>query len=709
MELINFWALAIGSVAIAAPVAVHLLTKPKPVAFPFSTVRFLNEIIQQRRAKSRLRDWLILLLRTLCIALLALALSRPLLQSPPAVPLAAEDNARRVVVLDVSQSMAAGSGGVTSWTSGVASALQYLDNSSGMQAAVIFAGAKAQPVFDRLSPNLGALREAVKQARPKAERAEPRDALEKAAKILDQAEGGTKELVIISDFQRSSWGTLLLDLIPSDTQVQFHSVAGVDKDNVAITEVRFASEPVVGQLVLLEVDVANHSEREVKVRCRIDLNPLQRTLEATLPPQSVRTLTETVSFDQVGWMSGWAKLESNLDVLPDDDERPIAIRVLPPTRVLLISKQNATEIPSSSFYLQQALSIAFAGQELDSADELDLSDRVKRFHPARDNLRDALACDVFVLDHPGQLSEETLKTLAAQLKRGKGLLYVTSELVDAVNLKQLAEILGGEFQPPVELVPDSKANMRKDLFVRQAKSREAPFSALGSANVVDLLKPVRFHGGLATRATSEGLRDQVLAELSDTSALLYVSGVGAGQIAILNTDLARSNWAVQPTFLPVVSELINALLSGRGRNHCVPSGETLVTILPSTVSDKVSLTPRTVEGPPPADSNYGTWEWVANQGAVVWNWREPPGAGIYSLDDSSGAVWMVATAAPGMEADLNALDKSVLTERVSGTRTIGYASVDADDRESNDIWKWLVVGCLVGLIGEIVALRMNRM
>jgi hypothetical protein len=62
-----------------------------------------------------------------------------------------------------------------------------------------------------------------------------------------------------------------------------------------------------------------------------------------------------------------------------------------------------------------------------------------------------------------------------------------------------------------------------------------------------------------------------------------------------------------------------------------------------------------------------------------------------------------------MEADLNSLDKSVLTERISGTRTIGYASVDADDRESNDIWKWLVVGCLVGLIGEIVALRMNRM
>ena len=52
---------------------------------------------------------------------------------------------------------------------------------------------------------------------------------------------------------------------------------------------------------------------------------------------------------------------------------------------------------------------------------------------------------------------------------------------------------------------------------------------------------VRFSGGLATQATTEGLRDQVLAELSDTSALLYVTSVGAGQLAILNTDLGRGN------------------------------------------------------------------------------------------------------------------------------------------------------------------------
>ena len=73
MNFLHFWALGIGAVALAAPIAVHFLTKPKPVRFGLSTVRFLREAIEQRKARSRFRDWLILLLRTLCVALLAMA------------------------------------------------------------------------------------------------------------------------------------------------------------------------------------------------------------------------------------------------------------------------------------------------------------------------------------------------------------------------------------------------------------------------------------------------------------------------------------------------------------------------------------------------------------------------------------------------------------------------------------------------------------
>ena len=715
MNFLHAWAIGIGAIAIAAPFAVHWLTKPRPVAFRLSTVRFLQEVIQQRRSRSRLRDWLILALRSLCIGLLALAIARPLFRERQSVLTVSKNDAQRVIVLDCSQSMSAGSGGVTSWSSAVASALQYLEGTAGMQAGVVFAGARARPVFDQLSPNFASLREAIKQAVPMAERAEPPAAIEQAAKLLSKSPAGTKELVIISDFQRTNWGTLLLDLVPADTQVQFHSVAQSNTGNLAITGIRFSSEPVIGQSVAMEVDVANFSDRDATVRCSIDLNSIKRSFDGTLRAAKHKDFSEMVSFEEVGWKYGWAKLENNLDVLPDDDQRPVALRVRPPVRVLLISKQNANEVPSSSFYLQQALNVslgkAIAPKPAGAAkgSEKKDSETIVRVNPVRDDVRNWPQCDVYVIDHPGSLAADGLQLIASQLKRGKGLLYVTSELVDAVNLKHLGEILGSDFQPPVELVADHDNELRRELFVRQVKSREPPFSVLGSNDAASLLTPIRFRGGLGTRATTEGLRNQVLAELSDTSALLYLSSVGAGQLAVLNTDLSRSNWAVQPSFLPVIGELIKSLLAQRGQSDQVHSGEPLVRILPAAITDSSPLKGRTLDGPEPNGSDFGQWQWVAGQSSVVWNWKEPPGAGIYSLEENAAPVWMVATSAPAGESNLSALDEEVLTKRIGGDRAVGFVTSDSDDENSDELWKWLVVGCLIGLIGEVLALRCNRM
>jgi hypothetical protein len=124
---------------------------------------------------------------------------------------------------------------------------------------------------------------------------------------------------------------------------------------------------------------------------------------------------------------------------------------------------------------------------------------------------------------------------------------------------------------------------------------------------------------------------------------------------------------------------------------------------------EAKLTARTVDGLPSSDGGYGSWQWVAGQGAVVWNWPKPPGPGVYALDDNATPVWMIATSAPSIESDLSSLNKEILTERISGQREVGFASAGSNEKPEDDIWKWLIVGCLFGLIGEIVALRFSRM
>ncbi len=79
MQFLNPLALA-GLAAALIPLAIHLLHRGKAREIPFSNLAFLHELHQSRMRSVRLRQWLVLLLRMLALACLALAAARPALQ-----------------------------------------------------------------------------------------------------------------------------------------------------------------------------------------------------------------------------------------------------------------------------------------------------------------------------------------------------------------------------------------------------------------------------------------------------------------------------------------------------------------------------------------------------------------------------------------------------------------------------------------------------
>jgi hypothetical protein len=222
------------------------------------------------------------------------------------------------------------------------------------------------------------------------------------------------------------------------------------------------------------------------------------------------------------------------------------------------------------------------------------------------------------------------------------------------------------------------------------------------------MQAVRFGGGLATRTTKDGLQMQVLATLSDSSALLYTTACDAGQVAVLNADLDQSNWCVQPSFVPFVSELLQQLLAGRsqpGEGFC---GEPLVRLLPAEADADAELVAAVADHHTPAAADYGRWEWSAGQGSLVWSWAEPAGPGVYQLSHNDRVISMVATAAPPAEANLRSLERTVLQGRLAGSREVGFRNQSDGGRAEDHLWNWLIVACVVGLAGEILVLRSFR-
>ncbi len=703
MTFLHFWAIGIGSAAIAAPIAIHFLTKPRPKSMPLSTLRFLKQVLQQRRARSRFRDFLVLLLRTLAIALLSMALARPFFEDKAAIDPSVPGAVSRVILMDVSLSMDTSVAGASVWNRAQAAALRYVEYSSGLQAEIIFVGARPRSVFGRLSSNLEALRESIRQTSVRSERADVRAAIEQASRTLQTKGNVPSELIVISDFQRSNWGSLFLDEIPESTKIQLESVAMNDTDNIGITAVRTASRPVAGRPFHLEIDVANHTDRTAEVRCNAELNAQKFQLTGSILSRTTGTITKQIAMPEPGWCRGWVSLDSNLDVLSGDDERPVAFEINAPPRVCLITRQLPSQVPSSSFYLNQVMSIAIGGAE--SSDKAFAA--ITRSSTNSLTATTLPTADLFVVDHPGTINNDVLQTLAQRVRRGKSLLWVASSLADGVAIEQLTPMLGSGFQPPVQFAAPRDGEIRKDLFIASTRGREPPFAIFGDSSS-SVLGTVRIGGGLDSRTTREGLQDQLLAQLSDSSALLYVTPCDAGQVAVLNMDLENSNWYREQSFVPVISELMQLLLSTHTASNESFCGEPIVRVLPNTLTDESTVDVRNSDIRSPVSENYGKWEWSETQSALIWTWPDPVGAGVYEIRNAGQTIATVATCSPAIESDLATLEKSTLQGRISGTRPIGFRTADDEDNNDDSLWNWLIVACILGMLSELSALRWFR-
>ena len=463
MSFLNPWAIGIGLFALSTPVLVHFLTKPRPRPKPLSTIHFVFEAIQQRRSRHRLRDLLVLLLRTMAIVLIALAIARPLWRQSVIQPANSDVSTARVVILDVSQSMEAGRSGSQPFQRAKIVADRYLQSRTGLVAGVVLAAARAEAVFDQLSGNFAVLRQSVRNSEIRSQSVDALAAINIAAELLSKTDESMKrELVVVSDFQRSDWGTIVFDALPKDTSIQLESVSGGEGNNLGVLEIRVPDRVSTGESFTVEADIGNFSQSERTLDCRLRLGSVTSTVQQTFPPGQ-STIAFSLEISGTGWQTGTVRLVAAADDLPADDVRPMVLKVADKPKVTLLTSQNPEAKPSASYYLQSALSHVVGAKS---------ETGLVRLSPDSITASKLSGFDVLVIDHPGRLSTSGAKTIADALRRGCGVLYVVSELADGVNVRAIDQQLGANVQLPVRFVPSAGGRARRDLSVFEVSRRD---------------------------------------------------------------------------------------------------------------------------------------------------------------------------------------------------------------------------------------------
>src|SRR5678815_1267205 len=192
-----------GLAAIAVPVIIHLINRERKVVVEFPSLMFLQRIPYRSVRRQKLRHLLLLAMRCLAIALVVAAFARPFFEKHAAG--IATTGAREVVILlDRSASM----GYADRWSKARDQAKKTVNGmSAGDHATVVLFASDAAVASEPMAPPDRVIA-AINAAKLSSEGTKYAPALKIASQIIGASTLPRREVVIVSDFQKTGWTTV---------------------------------------------------------------------------------------------------------------------------------------------------------------------------------------------------------------------------------------------------------------------------------------------------------------------------------------------------------------------------------------------------------------------------------------------------------------------------------------------------------------------
>lgn len=547
-------ALLIGLLAAAIPPLIHLILRRRAVVVRFPALEFIRRSNRKTARRFRVKQILLMVVRSVLLALLAFALARPFLaheQSPTAIT--GESDGSTVVVVDAGYPMRWMLDGESLLDRARFQAEALLGDGGGM-AALVVAGDAIEVPIDELTGDLASVRREVGRIEPGRRPAALAEAVARAYELLDDRPGEKRVVVLttpagaVGDLPRPSDEEV--DLLPVDVS------GGAPVPNRAVTGVSLRPAPEVGashwRIDARVLNAADEAVARLPVHLEIDGAVKVRGFMNLEPgEEAIKTFYTPVETDA----AVPARVVLAGDALAVDDSRPFWLRPAPRIRVLAVNG-DPRPIPyrDELFYLERALSpTTTAGARvrltITGADTLD------RF--------DLGEFDVVILANHAAPTPEVGRALTAFVNGGGGLLIAMGDRVEPAEANVALGALLPRTLRTVRQAGDAAASAeggdrqaaRLGVFERghpilgDIPSPEA--SSLASARIrrYMLLDPAPEAAGA------------VVIGLDDGAPFLLTREVGSGRVALLTGTLDR-DWGdlpIRPDFLPLLQNTLRYL------------------------------------------------------------------------------------------------------------------------------------------------------
>ncbi len=329
----------IALAAASIPIILHLLNLRKAKVVEFSSLAFLKEMQKSNIRRLKLRQWLLLALRTLIIIFIVLAFTRPAMRTSFSFLPGTSARSSVVILFDDSFSMDASDEGGPLFRQARTRAQEILSLLKPGDEAVLLPLSAARRSTHRFSTVTEAVRQEVQSLQPSFVHGAMADGLVAASALFEESGNINKELYIITDGQKSHFS--LDRSLPSralDPSVHTYLLTVGDRppDNAAVTDVEVVNSVFqIDRPVTVRASVSNFGGSPVRNSLvSVFLNGT-RVMQKAVDVEAGATLAVEfpITPKTEGFVQGRVELED--DALPMDNSRSFSFYVPKELRILL--------------------------------------------------------------------------------------------------------------------------------------------------------------------------------------------------------------------------------------------------------------------------------------------------------------------------------------------------------------------------------------
>ena len=657
---------------LAIPVLLHLTQREKKQIVRFPSLMFVRRIPYQSVRRRKIQNWLLLAVRMAALAMIILAFARPLLDSSN-VPTGGA-NAREVVILvDTSYSMGFG----TRWTQAQAAARDEINKlTASDRGSVVLFGSGAD-IQLRSTSERSRLQATVDTATPSPSSTRFSPALKVAGSILAESTLPKREVVIISDFQRSGWRGEEGAKLPEGTTLTPVLVQGpADKPNLSVTGVTFARSSFSDQQrLVVTAGITNRTEQPVK-GSSITLEVAGLTV-GTKPVTVEGGSSTSVVFDAftVSGRNMRASVKLAADALAADNTFNFVVSPIEPVHITVVDRGNA----ASAIYLTRVLSIG---------DTPKFEAVVRQGDAISD---DDLRRSAVIVLNDVEVETPLARRLARYVEQGGGMFVATGP---RARWPQDVDTLPATIGPPVDRTRGDAGRVGA---LEYGHPVFEPFRAPRSGDFTAI--PVYGYRNLTAAPGS-----QVLARFDAGTPAVLERTVGRGRVMLWGStlDVSWSDLPTKPVFLPFIHQAVRHLAGYTEPEPWLTVGQVLnasAVLARGPAAQRVVLTPSGRRLP------------LDDEGTDVLELTEQ---GFYEIrGDANQADAIVAANVDPAEADLTPMDPHEITAAAvgagdgsAGAPTGVPLTPEAKEKNQRLWWYLLVAGIL--LLGADTLLS-NRM